>query len=144
MRKIYLFSRDFSCVFLVHFVSNNYFDGVQSAIALNFIHPNFFHASEGVWSRDVVHEYDPVRSSVVGRRQCSEPLLSCCVPYRQLQSLIFYIHHFQFEVHAYCWGHVLELVLRKTKENAALPDAAITDEEYLEQVVERGVTTRAA
>eukprot|EP00420_Gonyaulax_spinifera_P037379 CAMPEP_0197884882 /NCGR_PEP_ID=MMETSP1439-20131203/11186_1 /TAXON_ID=66791 /ORGANISM="Gonyaulax spinifera, Strain CCMP409" /LENGTH=245 /DNA_ID=CAMNT_0043504627 /DNA_START=59 /DNA_END=794 /DNA_ORIENTATION=- len=94
------------------------------------------HILEGAAVRDVVHQHDAVRAAVVAVPQASESLLSSSVPDGHLHYLAVHQTSADFEVNAdRAREQVLEVVLRKTDDNARLADAGVPDKQELQEAV---------
>ena len=81
-----LFLRNLTPVRDVTLVPQNHLFHVRAGMLLNVPDP-VFDVLKGLVVRDVVHQHDPHRAPVVGRRDRPEPLLTCRVPDLQFNLL---------------------------------------------------------
>ena len=85
---------------------------------------------------DVVHDDDPVRASVVRTGDGAEPLLPRSIPDLQLDGLAVVLDRADLEVDPDRRDVALRVrVVRKTEQQTALPNARVSNQEKLPQVV---------
>jgi len=125
------------CRFLVHLalvlqvalVADKQLVHVLTRIALDFTQP-LLHVREGRGIRDVVHNNDAVRSTIIGRGDCTETLLASSVPDLELDRLAVELDSADLKVHTNSADVALCVrVVRKTQKKAALADTAVSNKE---------------
>ena len=130
-----LVSGDLACVSHIALVADENARDVVGGVLLNLIHP-VLDGAEALAVSDVVGDNDAVSALVVAAGDRLEALLSCGVPDLQLNRLAVHLDRADLEVDADGGDEGLGVgVLGEAQEQAALSDAAVADEQQLEEVV---------
>mmetsp|Transcript_24079 Transcript_24079/g.75448 ORF Transcript_24079/g.75448 Transcript_24079/m.75448 type:complete len:263 (+) Transcript_24079:560-1348(+) len=112
---------------------------VLVGVAVDLVEP-LLDVVEALLVRHIIHHNNAVSPAVVAAGDCAEALLPGSIPNLQLDHLALELHGANFKVDAdggdvaLCVG-----IIRETQQEARLSDAAVTDQQELEEIIILGV-----
>ena len=128
IRKLFALIIRYSSLALcsITFSGNNNLDYVWLAVLLDLVHP-CCQILEALKRSAVVSNHYSICLLVIGLRDCSEPLLTCCVPNLQFDNPVIHLDLLALEVQTYRYlAVVFKLVPDKVEDQRGLSNCLVS------------------